>query len=57
LVRLAGAIREKRSGNAPVRSLLVHQAPLEGSRIRAIAPGVHALPWREYLLETLRTGR
>jgi predicted AAA+ superfamily ATPase len=46
--RLAEALREKRATRTRVEMVLVHQAGAEG-RVRAVAPGVRALPWQEFV--------
>jgi hypothetical protein len=47
--RLAEAARKRRAKGTRVDMFLVHQPPAAGSRLRAIAPGVRALPWREFV--------
>lgn len=47
--RLASAMKSKGRKGAAVSMLLLHQAPQHGVRTTAIAPGVRALPWREYV--------
>ena len=47
--RLAGALKKKRSRGTAVDMFLVHQAPQSGTTTPAIAPGVRALPWRDFL--------
>ncbi|MGH8568104.1 MAG: DUF4143 domain-containing protein, partial [Gammaproteobacteria bacterium] len=51
LQRLAGALKEKRGRATAVDMVLVHQAPKSGTRTPAVAPGVRALPWREFIEE------
>ena len=46
--RLAEAVRKKRARGTHVEMLLVHQAAA-GGRVRAVAPGVQALPWHEFV--------
>lgn len=48
LQRLAGAVRKKRRKEA-VEAFLVHEAPAAGTPTRAVAPGVQALPWRDFV--------
>jgi predicted AAA+ superfamily ATPase len=45
LRRLAEAFSRK--GKGAVESLLVHEAPVRGGRVAAVAPGVRAIDWRE----------
>jgi uncharacterized protein len=47
--RLAEAARKKRMKGTRVDMSLVHQAPAADSRVRAVASGVQALPWREFV--------
>lgn len=47
--RLAAAMKKRRPKGTAVSKLLVHQAPRSGVRTSAVAPGVRALPWREFL--------
>jgi hypothetical protein len=47
--RLAEAAQKKRAKGTRVDMFLVHQAAATGGRIQAIAPGVQALPWREFV--------
>jgi hypothetical protein len=47
--RLAEAARKKRAKGTRVDMSLVHQAPTADSRLRAVASGVQALPWREFV--------
>ncbi|MCI0354504.1 MAG: DUF4143 domain-containing protein, partial [Acidobacteria bacterium] len=49
--RLAGALKEKRGAGTRVDMVLVHQAPKSGVRTPAVAPGVRALPWRDFIEE------
>jgi hypothetical protein len=49
LQRLAEALKKKRSRAAALEMVLVHEAPTEGARISAVAPGVRALPWPDFL--------
>jgi hypothetical protein len=48
--RLAEAVKRKHPGN-PVDMVLVHQASKMESRIQAVAPGVRALSWPDFLKE------
>jgi predicted AAA+ superfamily ATPase len=47
--RLAEAARKKRAKGTRVDMFLVHQATAPGGRIQTVAPGVQALPWREFV--------
>jgi predicted AAA+ superfamily ATPase len=47
--RLAEAMKKKRPKGSAVDMFLVHQAPRSGVRTPAVAPGVRALPWRDFL--------
>ena len=47
--RLASAVKAKHRKNARVTMYLLHEAPEAGVRTAAIAPGVRALPWREFV--------
>jgi hypothetical protein len=47
--RLADAARKKRAKGTAVDMFLVHQAPTADSGVRAVAQGVRALPWREFV--------
>jgi hypothetical protein len=47
--RLAAAIGKQRGKGTPVEMFLVHQAPTAGVRSEAVAPGVRALAWRDFL--------
>ena len=47
--RLASAMKRKGRKGAAVSMFLLHQAPQLGARTTAVAPGVRALPWREYI--------
>jgi len=49
--RLASAIKDKRRKGTAVSMDLIHQAPRLGARTTAVAPGVRALPWREYVAQ------
>jgi hypothetical protein len=49
--RLAEAIARKRGKETPVEVFLVHEAPKAGIQTSALAPGVRALPWRDFLEE------
>jgi hypothetical protein len=49
--RLAEALNRKRAKAAASKMFLVHQSPQAGIPTRAVAPGVHALPWQEFLEE------
>lgn len=41
-------MKKRRKGTA-VEMCLVHRAPQGGIRSTAVAPGVRALPWREFV--------
>ncbi len=47
--RLQEAVRKKRRLDAGLDLFLVHQPPKARSRITAVAPGVRALAWRDFL--------
>jgi hypothetical protein len=47
--RLAEALKRKRGKAAGTRMFLVHQAPQAGTPTAAVALGVRALPWQEFL--------
>lgn len=47
--RLAAAMKDKRRKGTAVAMFLLHQAPRWAARTTAVAPGVRALPWREYI--------
>jgi len=47
--RLAPALKRSRAKATGVRMFLVHQSPRAGTPTAAIAPGVQALPWQEFL--------
>jgi predicted AAA+ superfamily ATPase len=49
LQRLAGAVGKKRPAGSAVEALLVHEAPAAGTATRAVAPGVKAMPWRDFV--------
>ena len=49
--RLAEALKRKRAKAAGTRMFLVHQSPQAGTPTPAVAPGVRALPWQEFLEE------
>lgn len=49
--RLRDAVKKKRPKGATVNMFLVHQSPKVKSRIEAVAPGVRALVWRDFLKE------
>lgn len=51
MLRLAGALNEKRGAGTRVDMVLVHQAPKSGAQTPAVAPGVRALPWRDFIEE------
>jgi hypothetical protein len=47
--RLAAALKRSRAKVAGTKMLLVHQSPQAGTPTPAVAPGVRALPWQEFL--------
>jgi uncharacterized membrane protein len=47
--RLAEALKRKRAKAAGTRMFLVHQAPKARTPTAAVAIGVRALPWQEFL--------
>jgi uncharacterized protein len=49
MLRLAAAWRTSPGTQGALAMHLVHQAPRERMEVRAIAPGVKAVPWREFL--------
>jgi predicted AAA+ superfamily ATPase len=49
--RLAEATRKHRGTGTAVDMTLVHQGAPVAERLRSVAPGVHALPWREFVHE------
>jgi predicted AAA+ superfamily ATPase len=49
MLRLGSAMKDKRRKGTVVSMFLLHQAPRLGARTTAVAPGVRALPWREYV--------
>jgi hypothetical protein len=49
--RLRDAVEKKRKKEAKVSMFLVHQAPKARSRTEAVAPGVRALVWRDFIEE------
>jgi Predicted ATPase (AAA+ superfamily) len=49
--RLRDAVKKKRPQGTTANMFLVHQAPKVKSRIEAVAPGVRALVWRDFLKE------
>ena len=48
-LRQLGAAMEKKHPRTPVDMVLVHQPPTAGASTRAVAPGVQALPWQEFV--------
>ena len=46
-----GAAMKKKRRNAVVEMLLVHQAPKAGTSTQAVAPGVRALAWENFVAE------
>ncbi len=49
MLRLAEAIKQKRPKGTRVDSFIVHQPPSTKSGLTAVAPGVSALPWCDFL--------
>lgn len=49
--RLAEAVRKKRVAGTVVDMFLVHQQPKANSLTQAVAPGVRALAWQDFLSE------
>jgi len=53
MLRLAEARRKRPGPRRSVEMFLVHRSPRSGVASRAVAPGVQALPWQEFLAEAL----
>ena len=51
LQRLAEALKKQRPGRTAVDPCLVHQPAPAGASTRAIAPGMRALAWPEFIAE------
>ena len=49
--RLRDAVKKTRRKETAVNMFLIHQAPKVKSRTEAVAPGVRALTWRDFLEE------
>jgi hypothetical protein len=49
--RLAGAMAKRRVRKAPAAMYLLHQAGASGIRSAAVAPGVRAMPWPDFVKE------
>ncbi|OGA72702.1 MAG: hypothetical protein A3F77_04285 [Betaproteobacteria bacterium RIFCSPLOWO2_12_FULL_67_28] len=47
--RLAAAWQGRSGGQTIVERLVVHRAPRVATRSRALAPGVQAMPWRDFV--------
>ena len=47
--RLAEALRKKHPGRVPVKMHLVHRPPKNPAPTRALAPGVRAWPWQDFV--------
>jgi uncharacterized protein len=47
--RLAEAAQRKRAKGTRVDMFVVHQGAASGGRLQTVAPGVQALPWREFV--------
>jgi hypothetical protein len=50
-LRLVEALKKHRSANQEADLRLVHEEPRAGTTTRAVAPGVRAQPWQEFLTE------
>ena len=48
-LRQLGAAMKKKHPRTPVDMVLVYQPPTAGASTRAVAPGVQALPWQEFV--------
>ncbi|MBM4090524.1 MAG: ATP-binding protein [Planctomycetes bacterium] len=53
LRRLAEAWKQRSGTRGPVEMWLVHEAPQQGSPSRVLTPGVHAIPWQEFVTQEL----
>jgi uncharacterized protein len=51
MLRLAEALKKHRSANQKVDLRLVHEQPRAGTVTQAVAPGVRAQAWQEFLIE------
>jgi len=51
MARLAGAINSRRPRKVPVAMFLVHQAGRTSIRSTAVAPGIRAMPWPDFVKE------
>jgi len=49
LQRLAGALKKAGRKTTVTGMFLVHEAPKSGVRTPAVAPGVSALPWQDFV--------
>ncbi len=49
MLRLAESLKKKRLAGTSIEMYLVHQPPRTPAGIRALAPGVQACPWRDFL--------
>lgn len=49
--RLADAMRKRRGKRSALRQTLVHERARAGAATRALAPGVQALPWQDFVAE------
>jgi hypothetical protein len=49
LQRLAEAARKKRPKGSRIDMSLVYEPPAAGDRVRVVARGVQAIPWREFI--------
>lgn len=49
MLRLAESLKKHRSAHQKVDLHLVHESPRAGTTTRAVAPGVRAEPWQEFL--------
>lgn len=54
--RLAAAMRRRPGAHRPVDLFLVHQPTRMGTPSQALAPGIRALPWREFVEANLAVG-
>lgn len=49
MLRLKAAFAKRRGTRAKIEMTIVHEAPKAGSQTQAVAPGVRAMPWREFV--------
>ena len=57
LLRLAAALAGSESGSEPPEMFVVHEPSRTDAGTRAVAPGVTAIPWREFVSEILGSRR